>query len=93
MILTTRPGEQLGHGTFGGGLDDFLHQPNTLETRRAIHDRVREHLERWEDRIDLDRVDVWEVADRPEQVRIDIHYRLRRTGQAGSVGLTMDLGR
>ena len=92
IILSTRPGEQLMHPEFGAGLELFLHEPNTLLTRRRIRDLVNASLERWEKRILLDRVEVNEVPDEPGQVRVEILYRLRRTGAAGRLGLTMQLG-
>jgi len=90
VILTTRPGEQLMRPEFGAGLDDFVNEPNTLTTRRRIRDLVFTHLQRWEPRIHLDRVEVWEVEDAPGQVRVEIGYRLRRTGAARSLGLVME---
>ena len=91
IILSTRPGEQLMRPEFGAGLEDFVHEPNTLTTRRRIYDRITEALARWESRILLDRVDVSEVAGQPTQVRVEILYRLRRTGAPQQMGLTMDL--
>lgn len=90
-ILRTRPGEQLMRPTFGGGLANFLHEPNTLETRRRIRDAIESALARWEPRIVLDRIEVWEVDARPDEVRVDIVFRLRRTGAAQSLGLTLNL--
>jgi phage baseplate assembly protein W len=91
IILRTRPGEQLMQPEFGGGLETFLHEPNTLTTRRRIRDRVRESLERWEARILLDRVEVWEVPECPTEVRVEIQYRLRRTGAPGRMSVTLQL--
>ena len=91
LILSTRPGEQLMRPEFGGGLTEFLHEPNTLTTRRRIRDRVTESLERWERRIEVNRVEVAEVQENPSPVRVEIAYRLRRTGVAQNLGLTLDL--
>jgi len=91
VILSTRPKEQLMRPDFGAGLELMLHEPNTLATRRQIRERVQEALERWERRILLDRVEVWEVKDEPTHVRVEIAYRLARTGEAGALGLTMQL--
>ena len=91
IILSTRPGEQLMRPEFGAGLEDFVHESNTLTTRRRIYDRISEALARWESRILLDRVDVSEVSGQPTQVRVEILYRLRRTGAPQQMGLTMDL--
>jgi len=92
VILTTRPGELLLHPDFGAGLDQFLHDLDNLSLRRTIHDRIIDNLSRWEPRIDVDRVDVNEVPNQPTRLRVEIAYRLRRTGAQGSVGLTLATG-
>lgn len=91
IILRTRPGEQLMRPDFGAGLADLLQEPNTLTTRRRIRDLVQESVERWERRILLDRVEVWEVAEHPSRVRVEIGYRLRRTALEQQTSFTMDL--
>jgi phage baseplate assembly protein W len=92
IILLTQPGEQLMRPTFGAGLQRFLHEPGTLVTRRRIKDAIGESLGLWEPRIIVDRIDVWESEDRPDAVRVEIVYRLKRTGQALSMTLTMNMG-
>jgi phage baseplate assembly protein W len=91
VILSTRPGEQLMRPDFGAGLDRLLHEPNTLATRRSIRDSVQASLARWERRILLDRVEVWEVTGEPSHVRVEIAYRLVRTGAPATMNLTMRL--
>lgn len=91
VILSTRPGEQLMRPDFGGGLDTLLNEPNTLATRRRIRDLVQEALNRWERRILLDRVEAWEVDGDPSQVRVEIAYRLARSGVPAQMGLTVQL--
>ncbi|HET6229633.1 MAG TPA: GPW/gp25 family protein [Longimicrobiaceae bacterium] len=91
VILLTRPGEQLNRPLYGAGLGNFLHEPNTLATRRAVRDRIRDSLARWEKRIVTDRIEVWEVPERPTQIRVEIAYRIRSTGAAGQMGLVMEL--
>lgn len=92
IILRTRPGEQLRHPDYGAGLEDLVGQPNTVTTRRRIQELVLGSLARWEPRVEPLRVDVEEVADRPTHVRVEITYRLRRTGLVQQLGLAMDLG-
>ena len=89
-ILSTRPGEQLMRPDFGAGLELLLHEPNSIATRRRIRELVQSSLARWEQRILLDRVE-WEVADEPTHVRIEIAYRLARTGEPGALAATMQL--
>lgn len=91
VILSTRPGEQLMRPLFGAGLEQFVHEQNTLTTRRRIRDLVLESLQQWERRIVVDRVDVNEVAERPTVVRVEIGYRLVRTGAMQQLGLTIEL--
>jgi phage baseplate assembly protein W len=92
VILLTQPGEQLMRPDFGAGLSAFVHEPNTLTTRRRIRDVVSEALGRWEDRILLDRVEVAEVPEEPTHVRVVVGYRLKRTGDSRQVGLTVEVG-
>lgn len=91
VILSTRPGEQLMRPSFGGGLDRLLHEPNTVATRRAMRDLVQRSLERWERRILLDAVEVWEVEGQPSQLRVELSYRVARTGAAQSLAVAVQL--
>ncbi len=91
IILSTRPGEQLMRPEFGAGLSRFLHDPNTLTTRRRIYDAVSDALDRWEPRILVDQVLVETVESRPDQIRVEIRYRVRRNGGPGRAALTMTL--
>jgi len=91
IILSTRPSEQLMRAEFGGGLDRMLQEPNTIATRREMRDLVQDALTRWERRILLDAVEVWEVAGDASQVRVEIAYRLARTGEAGAMNVSVDL--
>ena len=92
VILRTRPGEQLMHPRFGAGLERFVHEPNTLTTARRIRDTVMDSLKQWEQRITVDNVEVAEHPERPSHLRVLIMYRLRRTGAAQQVGLSMNVG-
>jgi phage baseplate assembly protein W len=56
-----------------------------------MRDLVQDALGRWESRILLDSVEVWEVAGAPSQVRVEIAYRLARSGQAAALNVTVDL--
>lgn len=91
IILSTRPGEQLMRSQFGAGLEGFLHEPNTLTTRRRIRDAVEAALTRWEPRINLARVEVVEVPEQPTHLRVEIDYQLKRTGSAARLGFTLAL--
>lgn len=92
VVLRTRAGEQLMHPNFGAGLQDFINQPNNLTTRRRIHDAISEALDAWEPRILVDRLDILEIPNFPSRLRVEIAYRIRRTGASQTLGLTMDVG-
>ena len=92
VLLATRRGELLLHPGFGAGLQDFLHEPNTLAVRARIHERVAAAIAAHEPRAQVDRIDVDADADDPRVVHLAVHYRLRRTGEPGRLGLSLTLG-
>jgi phage baseplate assembly protein W len=92
VLFRTRPGEQLMHPAFGAGLQNYLNEPNTLTTRRRIRDAVTEALADWEPRIIVDHIEILEVPNFPTQLRVDLAYRVRRTGVAQRLGMTLDVG-
>ena len=91
-LLSVRPGELLMHGDFGAGLQDFLHEPNTLAVRARIQARIAAAVARDEPRVQVDRIDLREDERDPSTLRIELHYRLRRSGQAQQVALSLNLG-
>lgn len=91
VILQTRPSEQLMRPLFGAGLENYVHEQNTLLTRRRITDLIKESLKRWERRIILNRVEVNEVPGQPTRLRVEIGYQLKRTGATQRLGLVMEL--
>lgn len=92
VILSTRPGEQLMRPRFGAGLQDFLDESNTITVRRQIHDAITNALNLYEPRITVARVDVDPVDNAPAQLRVQVFYRLVRTGAMQSLGLTLTGG-
>jgi phage baseplate assembly protein W len=76
---------------FGAGLQALLHEPNTLATRARLRDLVADALGRWERRITVDRLDVQEVPDLPTHVRVEIGYRIRRSGSPHQLGVIVEL--
>jgi phage baseplate assembly protein W len=92
VILRTRPGEQLMRPTFGAGLQDFLDQSGDLATRRRLREAITSSLELWEPRIVLDRVDLVDDPLTPTKLHVEIAYRIRRTGAAQRLGVSMDVG-
>jgi phage baseplate assembly protein W len=91
VILSTRPGEQLMRPGYGAGLVDFIGQSDTTTTRKEIYDRVLEGIGRWETRIDVSRVDIDALPGRSGQLRVEVAYTIRRTGEGRALGLNLDL--
>ena len=91
VLFRTRPGEQLMRPQFGAGLQNYLHESNTLTTRRRIQDAITAALAEWEPRVILDHLDILEVPSYPSRVRVELGYRIRRTGGMQTMGLTMDV--
>ena len=92
VVLSTRPGEQLMRPRFGAGLQDFLDLSNTITVRRQIHDAITNSLNLYEPRITVARVDVDPLEDAPSQLRVQVFYRLVRTGAAESLAFTLTGG-
>ena len=91
VILSTRTGEQLMRPDYGAGLTEFLGQPDSLTTRRRIYDLVNTAIACWEPRVQLDRVYVADFPRKPGKLRVEIAYRLRRTGEARTLGVNLEL--
>jgi phage baseplate assembly protein W len=78
MILSTVPGERVMRPDFGCSMWEQLFAPLTASTLGLIEQAVREALERWEPRIELESVDaVGEQA--AGTVHITVAYRVRST--------------
>jgi uncharacterized protein len=91
-LLSVRPGELLMHGDYGAGLQDFLHEPNTLAVRARIKARIEAAVARFETRAQIDRVEVREDDADAAAVRVEVHYRLRRSGEPQRLALAINLG-
>ena len=80
IILGTRPGERQMLPAFGCRIHEMLFTPNTRSTASLIAHYVEESLRRWEQRIE-----VVKVNSRPEgngAIRVDVEYRVKATGQS-----------
>jgi phage baseplate assembly protein W len=92
VLLATRPGERVMRPTFGVGLDRFVNEPDTVTTRARIRESILDGLGKWEPRITVDRVETSDVPGEPGTVRVEIEYRLRRTGSSHRLGLALRTG-
>jgi phage baseplate assembly protein W len=91
IILETEPRERINLPSFGGGLREFLFEPNTVATRFRIQDRITKSLAFWEPRITVTSVAV-EADPTDDQAAIaTIEYRLVATQVKGAVSVTVKL--
>lgn len=79
MILRTRPGERVMRPEFGCDLWELVFAPLTATTFGRIEQVVREAVERWEPRVDLDDVRAATVPGQDARVDVVLTYRVRST--------------
>lgn len=91
-ILLTRPGERLMRPEFGAGLGEYLHRPNNQTTRQLIADVALRAIQRWEPRIEVDKLRVDSHPEHLNQLILSIHYRLLHNGQSEQLDLNLNLG-
>lgn len=92
LALETEPGERVMRPVFGGGLGRFLFEPNTVQVRGQIRERIQRALADWEPRIAVESVEVEPAAEDPGTAVATITYRLVSTQARHRVGLTVALG-
>ncbi|GAA2610691.1 GPW/gp25 family protein [Paractinoplanes durhamensis] len=78
MILSTVPGERVMRPEFGCAMWEQLFAPLTASTLGLIEQAVREALERWEPRIELQMVDA-DGEQSTGTVHITVSYRVKST--------------
>ena len=78
MILSTVPGERVMRPDFGCSMWEQLFAPLTATTLGLIEQAVREALERWEPRIELEEVEA-DGEQSTGTVHITVAYRVRST--------------
>jgi phage baseplate assembly protein W len=91
VILLTEERERINLPSFGGGLSQYLFEPNTVMTRHSIEDRIARALATWEPRIQVESVDVAPDPDDPQAVIATITYKLVATQARERVNLSVTL--
>ncbi len=91
IILKTQPGERVQLPEFGGGLDLFLFEPNTVSTRHQIEERIKNALKQWEPRIAVSAVDVEPDPNDSAQAIATIEYKLVATQAKERVSVSVTL--
>jgi uncharacterized protein len=92
IILMTEQQERILLPEFGGGLERYLFEPNTVETRHRIQDRISKALAAWEPRISVEQVQIDPDPDDAQAAIATITYRLVATQSTERVSLSVQLG-
>ena len=93
VILMTNFRERLLLPEFGGGLGQFLFEPNTVTTRHQIRERISRALEEWEPRVAVESVSVDPDPTDAEAAIATIVYKLVATQARERVSLNITLAR
>lgn len=91
IILMTEPRERLRLPDFGGGLRQYLFEPNNPGTRNRIRETIEESITRWEPRVHIETVTVDPDPDDAEAVVATLTYRLVATRALERVSLSVRL--
>lgn len=91
VILLTEQRERINLPDFGGGLDQYLFEPNTPMTRHLIQDRIARALGSWEPRIRIESVEVVPDPGDPQAAIATIAYQLVATQTRERVSLSLTL--
>ena len=91
IILLTGLQQRIQRPDFGGSLNDFLFEPNTVTTRHALAERIRSTLRQSEPRIQVESVVVDADPSDGQAALATIVYRLVATGRRERVSLSVAL--
>lgn len=90
QFLFTSPGERVNRPDFGAGLLRNVFAPNSPELAAALQFGIEAGLVRWlGEVIELDRV---EVSAQDARLVVDLHYRLRATGEVRDERIERETG-
>ncbi len=92
IILLTELGERLRLPTFGGGLHEFLFEPNTVTTHQLIADRITQAVTQWEPRVVIEAVLVEADTRDPQAAIATLTYKLVATQARERVQLNVAVG-
>lgn len=92
MLLETVPGERLMRPAYGSHLHRLLFSANDETTAGLAIHYVRQALQRWEPRIDIEDVDASADPDIASRLNIRLSYRVRQTLAAEVLEYPLTLG-
>jgi phage baseplate assembly protein W len=91
LLLRTRPGERVMRPDYGCDLHRLVFSPNDDTTAGLAMHYVREAIERWEPRVQIDLLDAGADESRPEVLNIFLQYKVTATQGIESLNLPVNL--
>lgn len=89
IILLTETQERLMLPEFGGGLKQFLFEPNTPMTHSLLQEQITHALNLWEPRINVEFVSVEKDPTDDQSAIVTINYKLVATGMSDQINMVL----
>ena len=86
MLLSTRPGERLMRPGYGCDLSQLVFSVNDDTTAGLAAHYVRRAIEAWEPRVEIVDLVASRDPEAPEQLVVDISYRVKATRRRADLG-------
>jgi phage baseplate assembly protein W len=91
LLLATSPGERIMRPDYGCSLQHLVFYPNDDTTAGLAIFYVRRAIERWEQRVDVARLDALRSPFDHERLDIFLEYRVRATRRIEPLAVSLDL--
>lgn len=92
VILMTQLNERIMLPQFGSNMRTLLFEPNTAATRQQIAEEIKDALNVWEPRIQVQSVDVVADPNDAQAAIATLRYKLVATQLSERLSLTINLG-
>lgn len=79
FVLLTSPGERVMRPEFGCRAWDYLYEPMNPNTLGLIETAVEDALQRWEPRVNVERVTASEDLTREAVVSVEVEFSVKET--------------
>lgn len=91
ILFRTEPGERIMRPDYGCGLQAVVFENISSDLLAALRARITDSVLSDEPRVDLDDLRVEQVAGLPNNLYIQVSYRLQGIDQLETVGIELDL--
>jgi uncharacterized protein len=91
LLISTIPGERVMRPDYGCDLFRLIFSPNDDTTAGLAIHYIRQAIERWEPRIDIESLDASPNAEDPGRLEIELYYSLRATARLEALLFSVSL--